>query len=112
MNITEEITTPIIALVHFLNEEMIEQAGGRLVHYSVTLYPSKDGRTQLSPSSEFIRFGDVQGDEIQGWQPASNIAMDETLFTYDGMESVPFQTQLVEVQGVDDAEDTRQLRSA
>lgn len=98
MNITTEIDKPIIALVHFKNEEVVIQAGGRQIYYQVTLYPSMEEMTQLSPKCDYIRFGDVRGDEITGWQPCDNIMIDEVLFEYDSMQNVPFTNQ-VEVKG-------------
>jgi len=80
MKSTTQIETPCIAIVHFKNEEEHEERGGRLIRYQVTIDPTND--QQLSPSGDFIRFGDVKGDEITGWQPCMNIVIDEILFEY------------------------------
>lgn len=44
------------------------------VHYQVTIDPEK-----VSPSGQFIRMGMNQGDEINGWQPISEIVIVEKL---------------------------------
>ena len=81
MNSTTEIETPCVVICHFANEELVEQAGGRLIRYQVTIDPNNE--QQLSPSADFIRFGNVEGDEITGWQPCMNMVIDEVLFEYE-----------------------------
>ena len=98
MKVTKEITTPSIVIAHFLNEEAVLERGGRQIHYQVTVYPSTEERSQLSTTEDYIRFGGVRGDEITGWQPCSNIVIDEVLFEYESMKAVPF-TENVQVQG-------------
>jgi len=93
------IDKPIIAIVHFKSDEAAAEVGHKLVHYQVTMYPEhNEGKTQLSPTGDFIRFGEVQGDELTGWQDTSNIVMDEMLFNYESMSAVPFNKQM-EVRG-------------
>ena len=88
---TTEMQSPCIVICHFKNEELHEKAGGRLIRYQVTIDPNNDN--QLSPSGEFIRFGDVKGDEITGWQPCINIVVDETLFTYE--QEIPYNNNVM-----------------
>ena len=90
---TTEIQAPCIAIVHFKNEEQVEQMGGRLIRYQVTIDPTND--QQLSPSGDFIRFGDVKGDEITGWQPCMNIVIDETLFVYEQEKAIPYMDNVM-----------------
>lgn len=75
MKLLTEIDTPCLVICHFLNEEMVEKAGGRLIHYQVSLTLED---SQLSPSGDYIRFGGA-GDEITGWKPCNNIVIDEVL---------------------------------
>ena len=95
MKSTTEIEAPCIVICHFKNEEAVETAGGRLIRYQVTIDPTRD--QQLSPSGEFIRFGDAKGDEITGWQPCMNIVIDETLFTYDSAADITYNNNAIAI---------------
>lgn len=48
-------------------------------YYQVTIDPK-----YVSPSGEYIRFGQHPGDEIQGWQRIEAITICEILAWYDG----------------------------
>ncbi|WP_250518611.1 hypothetical protein [Caballeronia sp. ATUFL_M1_KS5A] len=63
----------------------------RVVTYSVTMDPAR-----LSPSGEFIRFGQWgdgmgQGDEITGWVRLSDVHVHEVIATWDGKQFVAIQ---------------------
>jgi hypothetical protein len=94
--VTTEVERQVIAIVHFKNEEMVVNAGGRLIHYQVTIDPEND--QQLSPTGEFIRFGDVSGDEITGWQPCNNIVIDEILYEYAEDDIIPYNANRVTIE--------------
>ena len=49
--------------------------------YQVTIDPSK-----VSPSGEYIRFGNNPGDEILGWQKVKAMTILEVLAEWDGDE--------------------------
>lgn len=48
-------------------------------YYQVTIDPD-----YVSPSGDYIRFGDNQGDELSGWQRVSAITVCEVLGQWDG----------------------------
>lgn len=50
-------------------------------YYQVTVDPSK-----VSPSGEYIRFGNNQGDEILGWQKVSAMTVLEVLGEWEDDE--------------------------
>jgi hypothetical protein len=91
MNLTEKI----VAIVVFKQQreeverfQAMRDAGHpvpvpRLVFYQVTLDPN-----QISPSGQYIRIGDTQGDEILGWQPVESLEIIETLAKFDGANLV------------------------
>lgn len=54
-------------------------------YFQVTIDPSK-----ISPSGEFIRFGETTGDEIIGWQRAGALTVVEILGEWDGDEPPTF----------------------
>lgn len=94
MNLTQKI----VAIVVFKQQreeverfQALKDSGAmvpmpRLVFYQVTLDPG-----QISPSGDFIRLGDNQGDEIMGWQPVESLEIIETLARYEGdtLHTVP-----------------------
>lgn len=84
---TIDVTAPSLAIVHFKNEEGRESQGGSVAYYQVTIDPNNPDL--YSPSTDYIRFGNVQGDEIQGWKPMGNIVIDEILMEYQ--EAVPYK---------------------
>lgn len=72
---------PILAIVR-LNSESKEKrdfAGVITPYYRVTIDPAN-----LSPSGEFIRFGDTQGDEITGFRPVADVLIEEIIGEYSG----------------------------
>src|SRR5688572_14980491 len=75
----DKLEQPIVAVVCFASQvEASEKVPGfHLPHYQVTIDPQA-----LSPSKEFIRFGEVPGDEITGWQPVEEIMVEEVLAQY------------------------------
>jgi len=56
---------------------------GRIVHYQVTIDPSKK-----SPSGQFMRFGTHAMDEITGWQPLAGMVLVEIL-SQDWQDELP-----------------------
>jgi len=105
---TTEIETPCVAVVHFKNDEVVELAGRRLIYYQVTIDPIND--QQLSPSGDLIRFGDVQGDEITGWQLCANIVIDEILFEYQLQDRMESDTDFSHRCIVDDKDESSEKR--
>ena len=65
-----EIKAPIVAIVHFQSEENIPR---RQIYYQITIDP------EAFTEGGFVRFGQHDGDEITGWQPANDIVIDEIL---------------------------------
>lgn len=57
----------------------------REVYYAVTIDPAKK-----SQSGNFIRLGNVQGDEFVGWVPVDDIDVREILGEFEVGEHVPF----------------------
>lgn len=53
-------------------------------YYQVTIDPEK-----LSPSGEYIRFGEYPGDEIQGWQKCSALTVVEVLASWPEGKEMP-----------------------
>lgn len=86
-----QLTEKIVAIVVFTQQkkdiEAVTAARAcgqfvpvpRLLHYQVTLDP-----TQISPSGAMIRLGDVQGDEILGWQRLDSLEIVEVLVRWNG----------------------------
>lgn len=66
----QDIAEKTLAIVRF-----VENAG-RIIHYQVTIDPSKK-----SPSGQFIRFGTHKDDELQGWMPMAGLVLVEVLST-------------------------------
>lgn len=63
----------------------------RVVQYQVTIDPGR-----VSPSGDFIRFGmggdgAGQGDEITGWIPTIEVAIQEVIAEWNGHEFVTVQ---------------------
>jgi hypothetical protein len=56
-------------------------------YYQVTIDPSK-----VSPSGEFIRFGENQGDEITGWQRVKALTIVEVLGEWADANTPPIMT--------------------
>lgn len=50
-------------------------------YYQVTIDPA-----QISPSGDFIRFGNSKGDEIVGWQRCGALTVVEVLGTWDSSD--------------------------
>ena len=75
-----KLERPIVAIVAFASQiEVSEHGHGyHLPHYQVTIDPKA-----LSPTQEFIRMGEVPGDEITGWQPVNEIVVEEVVAEYD-----------------------------
>lgn len=53
-------------------------------YFQVTIDPEK-----ISPSGEYIRFGNNQGDEIQGWQRCAALTVIEILGEWPDNETPP-----------------------
>lgn len=75
----DTLKRPVVAIVCFRGQlEAAEKIPGmRAIHYQVSIDPKS-----LSPSREFIRFGEIHGDEIVGWIPVEEIVVLEVLAEY------------------------------
>lgn len=75
----EKLERPILAIVRLApeNKEKRDLAGMLTPFYQVTINPQA-----LSPSREFIRFGGIHGDEINGWRPVTDIIVEEVIGQY------------------------------
>lgn len=58
---------------------------GQRVNYQVVLDPKK-----ITSSREFIRLGDVRGDEITGWQRCADVLVQEVLGEFEDNEPIPY----------------------
>lgn len=67
-----QFTVKTVCIVKFNNPSLPDRTPGRF--YMVTVDPSK-----LSPTTNFIRFGDNPGDELLGWQQTDWITVLEIL---------------------------------
>lgn len=72
-----EIREKIVAIVKFGPAGFPSDGTRPAEYYQVTIDPAC-----ISPSGEFIRFGQTQGDEILGWQRAAAITIVEVLGSY------------------------------
>lgn len=70
----KEITEKIVAIVRFGPSGHATDGFRAGEYYQVTIDPKC-----ISPSGKFIRFGNVQGDEIMGWQRAEALTVVEVL---------------------------------
>lgn len=52
--------------------------GPREIYYQVTLDPAK-----VSPSREYIRLGEIAGDEFTGWVKVEDVSIIEVLGEFD-----------------------------
>lgn len=88
--------SPCVAIVSLDNDLPPVPTMMAPVYYQVTIL-----REKISDSGEFIRFGDVEGDEILGWKAVKDIAIQEVLFEFskkDGDYDIPFiERPMVEV---------------
>lgn len=73
----DEIGQKTLAIVRFTEN------AGRIVHYQVTIDPSKK-----SPSGQFMRFGTHAMDEVTGWQPLAGMVLVEIL-SQDWQDDLP-----------------------
>lgn len=79
---------PIVAIVRFAKPDFLPEAeyeaprAGKF--FQVTIDPKS-----LSGSKEFIRFGEVHGDEIMGWQEVASIVVEEVLATFTEGQDPP-----------------------
>ncbi|MFA6041798.1 MAG: hypothetical protein WC733_09880 [Methylophilus sp.] len=75
-----DITKKVIAIVLFGRPTQVSgfKAGE---YFQVTIDPN-----MISPSGEYIRFGQNQGDEIMGWQRVESLTVVEVLGEWDGDE--------------------------
>lgn len=64
----------VVAIVHFGPAGFVTDGMKAGEYYQVTIDPRK-----ISPSGDFIRFGDTQGDEIVGWQRCKALTVVEVL---------------------------------
>src|SRR5687768_20065 len=87
----EKLERPIVAIVRLAseNKEKRDLAGVVTPYYQVTV--SKD---HLSPTREFIRFGMIHGDEINGWRPVADIVIEEVIGQYKEGWNPPEQQSL------------------
>lgn len=88
----------IVAIVAFAKDidnakllESLSHPAPRVVQYQVTLDPDR-----VSPSGEFIRFGQWNdgkgaGDEITGWIMRDDLVMLETIAEWDGENFIAVQ---------------------
>jgi hypothetical protein len=56
----------------------------RDIYFQVTVCPDK-----ISPAGDYIRFGDVRGDEFTGWVPVADVDVVEVIGVFEG-ESIPY----------------------
>lgn len=75
----QEFKVKTVCIVSFNNPELPKNVAGRF--YQVTIDPEK-----VSPSGEFIRFGNTPGDELLGWQPTEWLTVEEILGEWKGNE--------------------------
>lgn len=71
-----------VAIVRFGPAGFITDGMNAGEFFQVTIDPQK-----ISPSGEFVRFGDSPGDEIMGWQKCKAITVCEVLGEWDGEDS-------------------------
>ena len=57
----------------------------RQIYYQVTI-----SRDHLSPSKDYIRFGDCHGDELTGWLPLEELDLHEVLAEYLPGAALPY----------------------
>ena len=58
------------------------------VYYQVTIL-----QEHISPDRRFIRFGDIEGDEIMGWKGIDDLCIHEVLLNIQDLETVPIINQ-------------------
>lgn len=73
------LKAPILAIVRLQaeNKEKRDFAGVLTPFYQVTIDPK-----EISPSGEFIYFGNTHGDGITGWRPLTDVIVEEVLGEY------------------------------
>lgn len=76
----KSLKRPLLAIIRLRseNKERRDLAGVLTPYYRVTLDP-----INLSPSQEFIRFGDTHGDELMGFRPTEDIVVEEVIGEYE-----------------------------
>lgn len=74
-----DIKEKIVAIVRFGPSGFKTDGFRSGEYFQVTIDPAK-----VSPSGEFIRFGDSPGDEIVGWQRGKAISVVEILGKWEG----------------------------
>lgn len=84
MNISD-ITSPSVCIVAMVSQLQAKEIAPHMhmPYYQATIDPRQsNGKINgYSPSKAFIRFGLAQGDELNGWQPASEIEIMEIIYT-------------------------------
>lgn len=79
-----EISERIVAIVRFGPGGFPTDGFRAGEYFQVTIDPE-----HISPSGEFIRFGNYQGDEIVGWQRCKAITLVEVLGTWERGQNTP-----------------------
>jgi hypothetical protein len=75
---------PVVAIVKFRDDVGPVVPQNPAVHFQVTI-----DRNKVSPSSQFIRLGEHQGDEILGWQRREYLQVCEVLGAKAGDQVIP-----------------------
>ena len=100
-----EIQQKVVAIVSYRNLQNDQMEQNELhrpgLFYQVTIDPK-----MVSPSGEFIRFGNAPGDELIGWQRVSALRIEEILAQWEN-DTDPPQLPYSTVGGV-----TMQIREA
>ena len=80
-DVIETMPTAQICIVSFNSQPLHT----RQIYYQVTI-----SRDHLSPLKDFIRFGDVNGDELTGWLPLQELDLHEVLAEYLPGAALPY----------------------
>ena len=80
-DVIETMPTAQICIVSFNSQPLHT----RQIYYQVTI-----SRNHLSPSKDYIRFGDCHGDELTGWLPLHELDLHEVLAEYLPGAALPY----------------------
>jgi hypothetical protein len=75
----KSLKNPILAIVRLASDDKVKRdhAGVSTPYYQVTIDPK-----EISPSGEFIYFGNTHGDQLTGWRPLTDVVVEETIGEY------------------------------
>lgn len=79
-----KLERPILAIIRLKPENLEQRTMAAVLtpYYQVTIDPAR-----LSPSQEFIEFGQAIGDQLVGWRPVEDVIVEEVLGEYaEGFE--------------------------